>query len=76
MHRREAIEALLALPAIERIARLELKPDDVIVVECNAALSQTAVEQIQTLVGEVFPDRKVLICDQAMRLKVMPGSAA
>jgi len=73
MNRREAIAALVALPHVERIAKVDAQPTDVIVVECDTFVSAAAAERIRLTLNEVWPNRKVVICDKNMRIKVVGG---
>lgn len=74
MHRRDALKALVALPAVARISCAELKPGDVLVVECDEDLSADSVQRIKETMTKVWPGRRVVVFDKSMRLKIVPGS--
>lgn len=75
MKRRDAIAALVALPSVSRIARMDFaSPSDVIVVECDGLLSKTTRDGIAASVQQVWPDRKIIVVDSGMRLKLVPGA--
>lgn len=74
MDRRDAIKALVSLPAVARISVAELKPDDVLVVECDNLLSREHAEHIEEHMGRIWPGRKVVVFDGGLRLKIVPGS--
>lgn len=71
MNRREALAALVALPEVARIATTTVKPNDAIVVECDARLSCEAVERLRELVKAVWPGHPVLVCTTGVRIKVL-----
>lgn len=64
-------EVELDLPAIERISRADLQPDDALVVECDMPVSSDAAQHIRTLVQDVWPGRKCLVLDQGLKMKVV-----
>ncbi len=75
MNRREAVAALIGLPEITRIAKMsDLKPDDVIVCECDSMIPFDAAERIRKNLELVWPGRKCVVLGDGLRLKVMPGS--
>ncbi len=75
MNRREAVGALVSLPGITRISKMsDLKPDDVIVCECDGLIPFDAAERIRKTLELVWPGRKCVVLDDGLRLKVMPGS--
>jgi hypothetical protein len=55
MNRREAIRAVMAMPAVTRIGKAALEPKDVIVVECDCTLPLRAKEQITDSLARVWP---------------------
>lgn len=73
MNRRDALAALVALPAITRIATAPVAPTDVIVVEVEEILSQEAAARIKCTLGEVWPGRQVVVLSKGMTLKVVAG---
>jgi hypothetical protein len=75
MNRRDAVAALVGLPSVTRIAKVaDLKPDDVIVVECEKYIPREAVERITAQVQELWPGHKVAILCDGMKIKVIAGS--
>lgn len=73
MNRREALAALVSLPAVARIQTADLKPDDVLVVECDDYVSEQGVANIRAALEQIWPGRKVAVMDKGTRLKVLPG---
>lgn len=71
MNRREALAALISLPAISRISVAELKPNDVLVVECDGELSQSQQSNITASLSQIWPDRKIAIFQKGLRLKAL-----
>lgn len=71
MNRREALAALMPLPAAVRISVAKLKPNDVIVVECDEYLTaETAARIRQHLHEFVWPDHKIVVCEKGMHIKI------
>lgn len=54
-----------------RVARADVKPDTVIVVECDQLLSLAAKEQIRTTLKGVWPNQRILVCDRGLRLRLL-----
>ena len=71
MNRRDAIRAVMAMPAVVAISRASLKPGDVIVVECHSRLSLMGRENITRSLKKVWPDQKCVVLDEGMTLKVV-----
>lgn len=71
MNRRDALAALVALPAATRISSAELKPEDVIVVECPGPISDEAAKNIRDTMLSVWPGRKVVVLSDGIRLKIV-----
>lgn len=76
MNRREALAALVALPAVARISSAELKPEDVIVIECDDHLPLEAMARIKETCEQLWPGRKVAVFDKGLRMKVVAGGKA
>lgn len=72
MNRREAIAALTALPATARLSVAKVSPDEVIVLECDDHLMQETADRIRYHMQQIWPDRKVVVLDKGMRLKLAP----
>ena len=73
MNRREALAALIALPQIASIQRADIKPNDVIVVECDGLMSQRGKDNVLQKLAEIWPGRKIIICDGGVKLRVVSG---
>lgn len=71
MNRREALAALISLPQIASIQRADIKPDDVIVVECKGKLSLSGMESIRRKLTDIWPGRRIVVCDDDTRLRVV-----
>jgi hypothetical protein len=56
MNRRDALAALVSLPAAARISVAELKTNDVIVVECDMHMRPDTAERIRAHVQKVWPE--------------------
>lgn len=74
MDRRDALKALVSLPAVARISVAELKPEDVLVVECDNLLCEADAERIKQTMETIWPGRKVAVFSEGMKLKIVPGS--
>lgn len=73
MDRRDALKVLVSLPSVSRIAVADLKPDDVLVVECDDYMSAQAVDNIKQALQQVWPGRKCVVLEKSLRLKVVSG---
>lgn len=73
MNRREAMAALMALPATARISAAQVKPSDVIVVEIEGAISQERADIIKHKIEAVWPGRKVLVVSEGLKIKIVEG---
>lgn len=71
MNRREAIRAVMALPAVASISVAQLKPDDVIVIECDQIASDHSKTYISETMQRIWPGRKVVVLDKGLNLKVV-----
>ena len=76
MNRRDAIKALVAMPAVVRISVAQLKPDDVIVLESDEHLGVEQLQAIKRQAEQVWPGRKIVVLEKGLRLKVMAASEA
>lgn len=70
MNRREALKLLTALPAVKSIEVANVRPDDVIIIECDHAVSQSTVAQIEHGLGRIWPGRKIVVLDQSMKMRI------
>lgn len=73
MNRREALAALAALPGVARIERANPAPDDVIVVETDQPISLAGAEHIERKLKAIWPDRRVIVLQHGLKLKLAPG---
>lgn len=71
MNRREAISALMSLPATAVITQARVEAEDTIVVECQEYLSNEMAGRIKAAMESVWPGRKVAILDNGMKLKIV-----
>lgn len=72
----KAIAALVALPATAKLSVAEVRPTDVLVVECDHYLSMEEMHQIKSSMELVWPGRKVAVFGKGLRLKITQESAA
>jgi hypothetical protein len=70
----EAVAALDSLPEVERIEVVRLKPTDVIVFESSRLLSEEAIARMRASVQPIWPDNKIVVCENGLRLKVVSGA--
>jgi len=74
MDKDAAVAVLESLPGVERISCARFQPDDVIVIECEGRLSVEQGARIKADLAGVWPDRKIVVLDSSMKLKVVPAS--
>jgi len=74
MNRREALAALVSLPAVARISVAQVKPTDVLVFECDQHVSRDVAERIKATAQQIWPGQKVIVCEKGLRVKVVEGS--
>lgn len=74
MDRREALAALLSLPATANVTVAKVKPSDVIVIESDGWLTDDAKERILASAKGIWPDNKVAVLDKGLRLKIASGT--
>lgn len=67
-----------ALPPfdIRRVDAESLKPGDVLVVEMQRQVSMSEVESIRASLKPIFPNNKVVICDEGTKLRVVSAEEA
>lgn len=70
MNRREAIQALTALPAVTRIAHADLTPRSVIVLECDGTIDHETAERLRAYLRAIWPDNKCIVLGDGLRLRV------
>ena len=71
LSRREALAALVALPAVKEIEVASVRPQDVIVIECDAFINEETAEYIRQRALLVWPDRKIVVLGEGMSVKVL-----
>lgn len=71
MNRREAIAALTSLPGVARIYSADVKPTDVVVVECDKALDAVTVDRIRETLRQIWPERQVVVFTKGIRMKLV-----
>ncbi len=76
MDRREALKTLLALPAVRSLAIAEVRPTDVIVVECDEVLRTSEIDHIHAQLALVWPDRKIVVFDKGLHLRIARNTVA
>ena len=74
MNRREAIAALIGLPAVASIKVAVVHPDDVIVIEADEYLSERESANIERVMTQVWPRRKVVVLGRGMHLQIARAS--
>lgn len=57
--------------AVYVIRRSDLQPDDVLVIHSEQDLSMEACDTIRRMLKETFPDRKVVVISQGLKLGIM-----
>lgn len=70
MNRRDAIAALMSLPATASLSVASVRPSDVLVIECDTHLSRAEKDLIRAEIDKVWPGRKAVVCDGGSRLKI------
>jgi hypothetical protein len=75
MNRRDAIAALMALPATARITRATVQATDVIVLEIPERISAQTEARLRLHLAEIWPDQRVLILSNGAAIKVIDARA-
>lgn len=74
MDRRDALKLLVAMPAVDRIASVPLKSKkDIIVLEAPGFISDETAKRIKEYAEKCFPDHKVMVLGDGLRVKVLEG---
>lgn len=73
MNRREAIAALVSLPATTQISVATLRQNDVLVVTCPGMISDQSAHHIEEMVRNVWPQHKVLVLTCGLTLSIARG---
>lgn len=64
---------LLDLPEVEKVARVAVKPGDVIVIECPCSVSIATAKRIEDFASKFWPDNKIVVLSDGMTLKIAEG---
>jgi hypothetical protein len=77
MDRREALKVLTALPAATRIARAEVSPRDVIIVEFppHDHPSDRDLQHLHVRLAQVWPQNRIVMLAGGVRLSFAAGGA-
>lgn len=70
MDRRTWLKALLGIPGLQSLTVADLQPTDVIVVECDAPLSEDSVAHIKLQIAHIWPEHKVIVFDKGFRMRI------
>lgn len=74
MNRRDLLKVFggaAGIPAVQSIERLEVKPEDTIVVTYPGPLSDRTATAIANAIKGKFPEQKVLVLGEGMTIKVL-----
>ncbi len=71
MNRREALTAFMGLPAAAVVTRAEVKPNDILVIECPGSISPESADKIQAAMKNVFPDHKCVALGDGSKLRIV-----
>jgi hypothetical protein len=75
MNRRELLAALGTLPAATRVARVELQPSSVIVVEVPGYITCETAQRLSEQLARVFGDKqRIVVLDGGATLKVIDAT--
>lgn len=74
MNRRQAIAALMSLPATAVISEARVRANDVIVCELEELATDDTVARIADRLRQVWPDNKVLVLHKGVRLRIARNS--
>jgi hypothetical protein len=74
---KDALETLGAkLPEVDRIAKVNLRPGDVVVLEVKQRISHEVADRIKALAETIWPDNKVAVFDSEITVKVLERCTA
>ena len=76
VNRREAIAALVSLPAAATVTRAAVGPRDVIVFEYDGPISEAHRAAIEKAARSVWPENKIVVLGDGMKLKIVRASDA
>lgn len=66
----EALRRLLYVPDLEGVRIMRLEPGDVVLVEVEGRMPQDEADRVVHQLGEIWPENKVLVCDEGLRVRV------
>lgn len=66
-----AKKLLERMPEVEKVSSVDLQPADVLVVECQAHLPHAVLERIKAMVNNIWPNHRVVVIDQGLKLRVL-----
>jgi len=66
----EAVRLLTALPMVKSIEVASVSPRDVIVIESEKILSQSASENLKAFVKRIWPDNKCVVLCDGLKLRI------
>jgi hypothetical protein len=72
MNRREALAALVSIPAVASVSVANISPSDVVVIECDEHVSDKQALLFRSYLEAAFPNNKSLVL-AGCRLKVVKG---
>lgn len=75
MNRREAISALMSLPATATITAAKVQPHDVIVIECDEPVSEDVAVYMKQQLEQVWPGRKAIVLSGGLKIKIVRETA-
>lgn len=70
MNRREAIAALMSLPATATITQATVEPSDSIILECEGHMSSETAERIRKHIEQIWPGRKVVVLCDGLKIRI------
>ncbi len=73
---KEAVALLTAVPAVKSVEVAQLRPDDVLVVQCDGPFSLESAERLREAMLLVWPNHKIAILDGSMSLRVLRAANA
>ncbi len=75
MNRRDAMKALMGLPALSAISVAQVSQGDVIVLETDSYMSQSHKAECGHKLKEIWPGCRAIVLDGGMKLKVVKGAS-
>jgi hypothetical protein len=69
--RRQALAALTSLPGVGGLARADVKPTSVIVVELERPATPELIATITDQLHKVWPNNRVIVCAEGVHLRIV-----